>query len=183
VIDTRESGPTLLGCHHFPADQLLEGIVASDVQSESFHETLLGNLAAVQLEHEEATEMTHRGFNLRVLLGKHERMACETWHFNSTIAVGNVCSGTRRFTERVGFAKHLCCFRPVPLSDLGEIVQKREISAGIAMPGRTKHCAAKYLHATLISTNLETPSINSSGISIMPPGPIGSLSHALPLPL
>ena len=52
---------------------------------------------------------------------------------------------------------------------------------------RTWHWAARYLHATLMSTSLDTLSCISSGTSIIPPGPMGSRGTeedwGIPLPL
>ena len=55
---------TFVWCHHFAADELLESIIAFDVESECFHEAVFGLVAPVEFEHEDTTEVTHRRLDL-----------------------------------------------------------------------------------------------------------------------
>jgi hypothetical protein len=64
-LTCRRRGHTFVRAKHLAAYELLERLVALDVKSEGFHEAQLGLFRAVRLQHEHATEMTHRRFNLQ----------------------------------------------------------------------------------------------------------------------
>jgi hypothetical protein len=75
-----------------------------------------------------------------------------------------------RIAKRIRFSEHFCRFTPVSLPYLRDSVAANNTRRTQDL---TKHCAARYLQATLMSTSRDTRSCISSGTSIMPPGPIG----------
>ncbi len=52
--------------HHLSVHEVLECFIAPDVKGQSFHETMLRLVATIQLQHQQATEIAHGCFDLRV---------------------------------------------------------------------------------------------------------------------
>lgn len=73
--------------HHFSTDKLVERIVALDIQSQSLHKTQLGLISAIELEHQNTSQVTHRCFDLSASV--HVPCQITRTYFYATIRVRN----------------------------------------------------------------------------------------------
>lgn len=56
--------PTFVWSHHFTTDKLVERIITFNIQAQSLHKTQLGLIPAIEFEHQNASQVTHRRFDL-----------------------------------------------------------------------------------------------------------------------